>query len=168
MKTNVILLAFLLTCSMSWSAFSARKSNDISACVVNDAGQAMLYVDVKDQDGNLLIQTDVNGCFALSEEKTAGPLTLHFPGYAPLTIDAKAAQGSTHTLHLIKHLPVVYEENGRTIPPTDTRGEFEITGQVQDEDKEALIGATVLVVGTTMGTVVDFDRYRAWINAAMR
>jgi len=157
MKTNVILLAFLLTCSLSWSAFSARKSNNISACVVDEAGQAMLYVDVKDQDGNLLIQSDVNGCFALTEEKTAGPLTLHFPGYEPLTIDTKAANGTTHTLHLIKHLPVVYEENGRTIHPTESRGEHEITGLVQDEDKEALIGATVLVVGTTMGTVVDID-----------
>lgn len=157
MKTNVILLAFLLTCSLSWSAFSARKTNDISACVVNEAGQAMLYVDVKDQDGNLLIQTDVNGCFAFSEEKISGPLTLHFPGYEPLTIDADAATGTTYTLHLIKYLPAVYLENGTGILPTESRGTQEITGRVQGEDKELLIGATVLVVGTTMGTVVDYD-----------
>lgn len=157
MKTNVILLVFLLTCSLSWSAFSARKSNEISACVVNEAGQAMLYVDVKDQDGNLLIQSDVNGCFALTGEKTEGALTLHFPGYEPLTIDTKEAQGTTHTLHLIKYLPVVSLENGARIVPTESRGKYEITGRVQDEDKEALIGATVLVVGSTVGTVVDID-----------
>ncbi|WP_367391500.1 carboxypeptidase-like regulatory domain-containing protein [Lewinella sp. LCG006] len=157
MKTNIILLVFLLTCSLSWSAFSARKVNDISGCVVNEAGQAMLYVDVKDESGKVLTQTDVNGCFVLAGEALVGALTLYFPGYDVLTIDAASAKAMTYTLPIIKHLPAVYTPTGNTLYPTESRGEYEITGHVQDESKEALIGATVLVVGTTMGTVVDVD-----------
>lgn len=157
MKTNIILLVFLMTCSLSWSAFSARKANAISGCVVNEAGQAMLYVDLKDESGKVLTQTDVNGCFVMEGEDISGSLTLHFPGYEVITIDAIAAKATTYTLPIIKHLPAVYTPSGSTIHATESRGDHEIKGKVQDEDKEALIGATVLVKGTTMGTVVDFD-----------
>ncbi|MGH1434658.1 MAG: carboxypeptidase-like regulatory domain-containing protein [Lewinella sp.] len=157
MKTNIILLIFLMTCSLSWSAFSAHKANNISGCVVNEAGQAMLYVDVKDENGKVLIQTDVNGCFAIEGEDVSNSLTLHFPGYEVLTIDAGSAKSMTYTLPIIKHLPVAYTPSGSAIHATESRGDHEIKGKVQDEDKEALIGATILVKGTTLGTVVDFE-----------
>ncbi len=36
-------------------------------------------------------------------------------------------------------------------------GQFKIEGIVTDRDKEALIGATILIKGTSIGTITDFD-----------
>ena len=46
---------------------------------------------------------------------------------------------------------------GGTIPAFAQQGGKKITGQVIDENKEPMIGVSILIVGTSTGTVTDFD-----------
>ena len=46
---------------------------------------------------------------------------------------------------------------GGIIPAFAQQGGKKITGQVIDENKEPMIGVSILIVGTSTGTVTDFD-----------
>ena len=46
---------------------------------------------------------------------------------------------------------------GGTISVFAQQGGKRITGQVIDENKEPMIGVSILIVGTSTGTVTDFD-----------
>src|SRR5699024_2346039 len=43
------------------------------------------------------------------------------------------------------------------IPAFAQQGGKKITGQVIDENKEPMIGVSILIVGTSIGTITDFD-----------
>ena len=46
---------------------------------------------------------------------------------------------------------------GGAIPAFAQQGDKKMTGQVIDENKEPMIGVSILIVGTSTGTVTDFD-----------
>lgn len=47
---------------------------------------------------------------------------------------------------------------GGTLPAfAQQAGGKKLSGQVVDDAKEPLIGVSILVVGTTLGTITDFD-----------
>ena len=46
---------------------------------------------------------------------------------------------------------------GGAIPAFAQQGGKKMTGQVIDENKEPMIGVSILIVGTSTGTVTDFD-----------
>lgn len=60
-------------------------------------------------------------------------------------------------LHATVFLSVLYMLLGAFPVAAQQTGERTITGQVTDDAKETLIGASIIVKGTTLGTVTDFD-----------
>lgn len=157
MKTNILFSALLLLGSLSWIGFTgASATTNANGCVVDEDGKPMIYVDIMDADGKLLLQTDVKGCFSLEQHLADQALTLYFPGYEPLPIAATASQAN-YTLLKINHLPPVYQPEKGMVYPTESRGEHRIRGTVVDDEGAPLIGASLLIIGTTTGTVTDVD-----------
>ena len=160
MKTrNIRLLFALLSFSLFWLAFTkpATHLNDsFQACVIDEAGTPLLYVDIKDSKGTWLGETDVNGCFTLPAGQTELEVELQFPGYESQSLALNAGEAKSITMLKIVKLPPVYRSTG-VVHPTKSRGEHEITGTVQDDTGEPLIGASILIKGTTKGTVTDLD-----------
>ena len=61
----------------------------------------------------------------------------------------------------LRHLTVLFilctAFLGGAIPAFAKQGGKKMTGQVIDENKEPMIGVSILIVGTSTGTVTDFD-----------
>ena len=61
----------------------------------------------------------------------------------------------------LRHLAVLFlwctALLGGLIPAFAQQGGKKITGQVIDENKEPMIGVSILIVGTSIGTITDFD-----------
>ena len=61
----------------------------------------------------------------------------------------------------LRHLTVLFilctAFLGGAIPAFAQQGGKKMTGQVIDENKEPMIGVSILIVGTSTGTVTDFD-----------
>lgn len=158
MKTIKLLtsLSFITACLL-WSAFAPMNEEQLSLCVNNEAGEPLIYVDVKDTNGTLLARTDLNGCLSVQTSKEQLEVILEYPGYNSQQIDLVAGKTQAITLDEIKYLPPVRMPSGELVTLKEAIGDFLIQGIVQDEGKEPLIGASILIEGTTMGTVTDID-----------
>lgn len=160
MKTrNIQLLLALLSSSLLWLAFTqptVHLNESFQACVTDEAGAPLLYVDIVDSKGTWLAETDVNGCFALPAGQSELEIALRFPGYEQRSLALNAGEATTITMLKIVKLPPVYQSTG-VVYPTKSHGEYEIRGTVEDDGGEPLIGASILIQGTTRGTVTDLD-----------
>lgn len=157
---NIQLFLLLLSCAFTWVAFTdapTQKNDYFQACVADESGAPLLYVDVKDSRGTWLTQTDVNGCFYLPAGQTELNVELSFPGYEGQSVVLQAGENTAIVLPKVKHLPPVYRPTEGMVYPTESRGAFEIKGEVRDASGEALIGASILIQGTSKGTVTDID-----------
>ena len=104
-----------------------------------------MYVDVKDDAGTWLAETDLQGCVRVPASAARQTLAFHYPGYEQLSVELQANKETTIVLPRIKYLPPVYEPALGLIRPRESRGTHEIKGIVHDDDsKEPLIGASVL------------------------
>ncbi len=128
------------------------------ACVVDENSKPLMYVAVKDLDGNWLAETDVHGCFRMEGGTTTEMVELSFPGYESRQLSLQQGSERLITLAKIQYLPAVYLPEKGTIYPTESHGEYEIKGQVFDASaNEPLIGVTLLVDGTSKGTMTDMN-----------
>ena len=158
--TNIQFLLLLLIGAGAWLAFTSPVPSQkmiYEACVVDESGAPLMYVDVKDDAGNWLAETDLQGCVRVPASAERQTLAFHYPGYEQLSVELQADKETTIVLPRIKYLPPVYEPALGLIRPRESRGTHEIKGIVLDDSKEPLIGASVLIKGTTRGTVTDFD-----------
>ena len=162
MKTrNIQYLLILLATIVMGFAFAKPeppKATTNEACVVDEEGNPLIYVTVKDLEGNWLAETDVNGCFRLAEDVDKELVELSFPGYDNRELSLRTVSAEPVTLFRVKYLPAVRTPSGAVVHPTESRGEYEIKGQVLDASgEEPLIGVSILVDGTTTGTLTDID-----------
>ncbi|MEL7426564.1 MAG: carboxypeptidase-like regulatory domain-containing protein [Bacteroidota bacterium] len=163
MKFNTVHLMLLLAITILFGlAFASPEpiaTDDFEACVVDDNGKPLIYVVVKDLAGNWLAETDVHGCFRMKGDEVADMVELSFPGYESQQLSLRSGSEGLITLSRIQYLPAVHLPEKGTIYPTESRGDYQIKGQVLDSAKEPLIGANVLIAGTTKGTTANIDGY---------
>lgn len=153
MKYTIAILCLCLNAGLF-----AQSQQLYAGCVTDDEGHPMMYVDMHTIDGKQHWETDLDGCFNIPANTPELKLVFSYPKYANDTINIRAGL-PVDVKMLLASSPQAILRSVQKERPGATLDDIKIGGVVVDENGDPLIGASVLIVGSSVGTITDLDGF---------
>lgn len=146
MKLTVLLMTILISQAFATSSYSQGKL--LSLRLTNSTVKDVLIEIEKNSEfyflySNLLVDVDRKINVDLDDKKIEEVLDDIFQG--------------TETVFVINDRQIILKPNSKDADWLGMKQDRTVTGKVVDENGQALPGVTVMLKGTTQGTVTDFD-----------